>query len=134
MQFQMETRTCPCGCGVSFRVLITSPQKYASHLTRAKNSRREGPRLGYGDRDEPEAQPQDFCYHQEMKPVHQRLFEALKEGLKVDIELGRRRMEVCTGCALYDPVLVRCRRCRCLLKLKTIRVNSSCPLKKWENS
>lgn len=36
---QMESRTCQCGCGQSFRVLTTSPQRYSSEFCRETHRR-----------------------------------------------------------------------------------------------
>lgn len=69
-----------------------------------------------------------------MKPVFARYFEALKAGLKMDDELGQRRLAVCAECPFFDAGLVRCRKCRCFLKLKAPRVASQCPIKRWETS
>ena len=48
-------------------------------------------------------------------------------------EERNRRLAICRSCSYYNALLVQCKHCKCLLKLKVKFKNQSCglPQAKW---
>ena len=47
-------------------------------------------------------------------------------------KLLKKRLKVCETCPFYDPVLVKCKACKCFLKIKARIKSAKCPQDKWE--
>jgi hypothetical protein len=41
------------------------------------------------------------------------------------------RLSVCKTCSSYDAERDKCKQCGCNMALKTMYINSECPLKLW---
>lgn len=52
-----------------------------------------------------------------------------KNSPRASKDLRSKRMEVCKSCDRYSMGV--CLECGCVMKLKTILLNSTCPLHKW---
>jgi hypothetical protein len=46
-------------------------------------------------------------------------------------EVAKERMLICIDCDKYNKTTTQCSECGCIMLIKTILANSSCPLKKW---
>jgi hypothetical protein len=45
--------------------------------------------------------------------------------------ISQGRMDICKGCPAYQPLMRRCSECGCVMPLKTLLANASCPQGKW---
>jgi hypothetical protein len=50
---------------------------------------------------------------------------------KIDESHADRRMEICKACPELIPVINQCKKCGCLMELKTKLEAAKCPLGKW---
>ena len=50
---------------------------------------------------------------------------------RVDIEISRSRMAICEYCPELIKATKQCKKCGCLMHLKTKLPNASCPIGKW---
>ena len=50
---------------------------------------------------------------------------------RVDITISRERMSICESCPELIKSTKQCKKCGCLMHLKTKLPNASCPLGKW---
>ena len=48
-----------------------------------------------------------------------------------DDELAERRMEICRACPFYVALTHQCRKCGCIMNLKTKIRDAKCPEGKW---
>ncbi len=53
---------------------------------------------------------------------------------RVSEEVANKRYSICKGCEHLIPKVSMCKKCGCLMKLKTTIPHASCPLNKWEKS
>lgn len=44
-----------------------------------------------------------------------------------------KRLEICKTCPHYNLDWGRCEKCGCIMKFKTIIMNSECPIGKWKS-
>ena len=44
----------------------------------------------------------------------------------------KERINICRKCERFNPLLVQCKECGCLLAFKTKMKKQDCPLNKWE--
>jgi len=51
---------------------------------------------------------------------------------KVETIIAEERLSICQGCEEYLSTTHQCRRCGCIMNLKTKLPNASCPLDKWQ--
>jgi hypothetical protein len=45
--------------------------------------------------------------------------------------IAKKRMLVCFECEKYNKATTQCKECGCVMLLKTLLMDSSCPLNKW---
>ena len=50
---------------------------------------------------------------------------------RVSQEVADQRYSVCKGCEYLVPKVSMCKKCGCLMKIKTTLPHASCPLNKW---
>lgn len=50
---------------------------------------------------------------------------------RVDIEIANSRMSICNSCPELIQATKQCKKCGCLMHLKTKLPNASCPIGKW---
>jgi hypothetical protein len=55
----------------------------------------------------------------------------INEALKNRKEVAKERLECCKGCEDYNPVTTQCNQCGCFMLLKTLLMDSNCPINKW---
>jgi len=53
--------------------------------------------------------------------------------LHEDIKLSKERLKICKECEylIKTMKLLRCKKCGCLLEVKTMFSSSECPINKW---
>lgn len=50
---------------------------------------------------------------------------------KVEGLISEKRLEICRLCPEFISATTQCKKCGCIMKLKTKLPNASCPLDKW---
>ena len=50
---------------------------------------------------------------------------------RVSIEIAKDRMAICEACPELIKATKQCKKCGCLMHLKTKLPNASCPIGKW---
>mgnify|MGYP007005598419 CR=1 FL=1 len=58
-------------------------------------------------------------------------FHGLKEKVVVSEEEAARRFAVCLTCPFFHPKAETCKKCGCLMRLKTRLAKATCPYEKW---
>jgi hypothetical protein len=53
---------------------------------------------------------------------------------RVSKEVSDERMSICESCPFLFKLSKQCRKCGCLMNLKTQLPHSSCPVGKWGNA
>ena len=51
--------------------------------------------------------------------------------MPVPTEIQQQRLDMCKGCEHYKPMLSKCDKCGCIMKLKTRLIGAKCPVQKW---
>lgn len=49
----------------------------------------------------------------------------------VGTKLASERLSVCQSCPFYFKPTTQCKKCGCIMKVKTTLEHASCPLNKW---
>lgn len=49
----------------------------------------------------------------------------------IDVEISSARLDICKLCPEYIKSTTQCKKCGCIMALKTKLNNASCPLGKW---
>ena len=55
----------------------------------------------------------------------------LNEQLQHRKNVAKERLSICFECDKYSNMTTQCSECGCVMLVKTILANSSCPLNKW---
>ncbi len=59
--------------------------------------------------------------------------EDIGEVKKGDLsKLSEKRLDICRGCNKFESFLMRCKECRCFMKIKVKFKYMDCPLGNWE--
>lgn len=53
---------------------------------------------------------------------------------RVSDEVASERMEICKSCPFLFKISKQCRKCGCLMDLKTKLPNAECPIGKWSRA
>jgi hypothetical protein len=53
------------------------------------------------------------------------------EAPKVSLEISEKRLSICKSCPELIPVTNQCKKCGCIMHLKTKLEKATCPLGKW---
>lgn len=53
---------------------------------------------------------------------------------RVSDEVAAERMSICLECPFLFKISKQCRKCGCMMNLKTKLPNASCPVHKWGNA
>ena len=48
-----------------------------------------------------------------------------------DKNLIESRLKICNSCEFFNRRMVKCKKCGCFMKVKTLLKSSSCPIDKW---
>ena len=51
---------------------------------------------------------------------------------KVTKDIEAERYSICKGCPEFLSATTQCKKCGCIMKLKTKLSNASCPIGKWD--
>lgn len=46
-------------------------------------------------------------------------------------EVHKKRFDICQTCPEFISLTTQCKKCGCIMKLKTKLENATCPLEKW---
>jgi hypothetical protein len=46
-------------------------------------------------------------------------------------KISHERLEICRECPSYNSSIDQCKECGCFMKVKTMFVDSVCPINKW---
>ena len=49
----------------------------------------------------------------------------------VNDSVAHERLSICTGCPEFIKITGQCKQCGCIMKLKTLLKQATCPLNKW---
>lgn len=60
------------------------------------------------------------------------LFNANKERVADDLQ--KERMEICKQCPFFIKTTKQCKKCGCLMELKTRLADATCPIGKWHQA
>ena len=55
-----------------------------------------------------------------------------KNITKVETSVAAERLEICKMCSEYTSTTHQCKKCGCIMNLKTKLPHASCPLQKWQ--
>lgn len=55
----------------------------------------------------------------------------INERLKTRKEVATERLECCKGCEYYNVKTTQCKQCGCFMLLKSVLMDSTCPINKW---
>jgi hypothetical protein len=50
---------------------------------------------------------------------------------RVDQDVADKRMSICNECEFIYPISKTCKKCSCIMTLKTKLPNAECPIGKW---
>jgi ribosomal protein L32 len=51
-----------------------------------------------------------------------------------DVDVAKRRLDICKSCEHYFTPTTTCKKCGCFMIAKTKLLDASCPIGKWGNN
>ena len=49
----------------------------------------------------------------------------------IGTDLAKERLSICQACPFYFKPTTQCKKCGCIMKVKTTLSNAACPIDKW---
>lgn len=60
-----------------------------------------------------------------------RPWDLIHPSLRAPSDVQDQRFEICKGCPEFIKLTTQCKKCGCIMKMKTHILPAECPIKKW---
>jgi len=64
-------------------------------------------------------------------PIKEIAGKIMTNGVKVSVEIVKKRMRICKSCSYLFKATGNCKKCGCFIDAKTKYADQKCPIGKW---